>query len=736
MDDALPDTSTAGGAGNSGIAPELQNLAIELTQEESEAIAALCLREYESDLAGRKSWEEMHARWINMFYQQDRPRNPPWQGSSEESVPLLAEACTQFHSRAFKAMFPNRTFIKAVPTGNIEKKDIDRADRVGKHLSWQLLTRDKTYKPGKDALLMQLPLHGCAFTKTYFDPMLGRPTVENVRAEDLVLPYAIGAHDIESMERKTHVMMLSLNKTRILAESGYFARPAEPFMVGSDESRPTTEAIDRASGQTPGTLDNSGAQRIWAKIIEQHRLLDLDGDGIEEPYIVTVDCQSRKLLRVSIRYETDPSGRPLAGKAPIEYFTQYDFLPNPDGTYGLGMGHLLGKINSAVNKLLRQTIDAGTLANSKSGFVSSALDLKKGEVQLQMGKFMPVNPGGGKLADNFMPLDFGGPDQSIIAIMDMMMKYGERLGFVTENLTGSSEKVMQPTAVLALIEQGLQVFSSVYERVVDSWGRELAKIYRLNSLYMPEKEYVTVQGLGGLARVEIARADYAEDLQIEPVADPKLATDQQKMARAQAEWDFLSQNPLVLASPPHFYRASRRFLEAMGVIMIDEVLPVPLGEAQRVDDPNIENMGAMLPQPMVPPAHPGQDHVTHIQAHQAFLNDPQYGQFITPQGGAAMQLHIQHHVALMYGMTESSMPMSLGGEDGGLPGAGSGATMAPAPGYVMVPPLLGGASGAGGGMAPGGQPGGNGAGTRPGQGSGNGQGTASGSPAKPGMTMQ
>ena len=671
--------------GQAALSVELQNLAHQLSEDELTKLGGMVVEEFEEDNRSAQPWREMHAHWINLYYQQDKPLNPPWRGSSEESIPMLAEACNQFHARAFQAFFPNRSIIKTIPTGNIEEADLKRAERVGKHMSWQLLVRDKDYKSKKDALILSTAIHGSFFTKTYYDPFKARNMVENIRAEDLVVPYGVGPRAIEDLNRKTHIVWKTVNDTRILAQSGFFASEALPYQ--SHEGRPTTEAVDKATGIQPSGRE----EKYWACLLEQHRFLDLDGDGIEEPYIVTVDRQSRKILRLAIRYDTDDAGNPLNDKAPVEYFTHYGFLPNSDGFYALGMGHLIGKINTAVNKLLRQTIDAGTLVNNKSGFVSEALALRKGEVEMSMGKFIKVPNLGGKISDHIQELQFSGPDQTIAAMIELLVRRGDRLATVTEALTGQMEKVQQPTAILALIEQGLEVFSAVYERLWESWSCELRKIYRLNSRYLSDKEYITVLDIDGLERFAIQKKDYAEDLEVIPIADPRMTSDQARLTRATAEWQFLSTNPLTMQSPTHFYNASRRYLEAIETRGIDEVLPRP-PEPGRIDDPQLENAGALMPMPVIPNVFPDQDHLAHMQAHEAFLKDPLYGARISPNGRAMLEMHIQKHLALLYGVTESME---------GFDGAGSGGyhPMAAQPGNGMAPGAVGGTVPAGTGMA-------------------------------------
>ena len=665
--------------------PELRNLLSELKEEEVTEIASTVMEDFRADWESGSAWRDMHAEWLRLYYQKDHPKNPPWEGASTESIPMLAEACNQFHARAFQAMFPNKNIIRCAPVGKPDSKAKERCERVGRHMSWQLMTKDRSYKRNKDRLLLGLPLHGSVFTKTYRDPVRGRNVTENVRAIDLVVPYGTGPRDIEDLERKTQIIYMPQHRAALLHSAGFFAELPEPYSM--QEKSPQDKAHDEMSG-----FSDSGKQDLNpAKILEQHRFLDLDEDGVPEPYIVWLDATTEKVLRIAIRYDVNEIGEPTDGKRPIEYFTHYPFLENPDGFYGLGYGHLLGPINTAVNKLVRQAVDAGTLANvgNHSGFISKALAGKKGEVAMQLGKFMPVENSADDLARGIYQFQFPGPQATLFNIMDLLMQKGDRLATVTEAVTGQTEKVMQPTTILALIEQSLQVFSTVYERVLSAWQVELEKHFRLNRKFMDPKEYFSINDIGGaLQEVTASREDYADDLQVEPLADPKMSTERQKMARAEAELNTTLQNPLAINSPPHLHAAYKRYFVAIGSENIDEILPDVTGpQLPRVDNPMQENMGALSPVPMMPAAFPDQDHQMHIQAHAQLLNDPLYGNMLSDYGRQELQEHIQAHAAFLYGMTEEPDGGGLGSDplaqNGGNPAVPAGAG-GPLPGGQAV----------------------------------------------------
>jgi chaperonin GroES len=661
------------------IHPELRNLAEDLDEEDLATLAAQCMDDFTSDEESRQQWMSMHADWVRLYYQKDRPINPPWEGSSTESIPILAEACNQFHARAFQAMFPNRKIIKAVPTGKPDSAAKARAERIGTHMSWQLMVNDKTYKRNKDRLLLSMPLHGSMFTKSYYCPIRKRNITENVRASDLVVPYGTGPRDLEDIERKTHVLWMPLNKAKKLHKQGFFSAEPEAW---EENQRSSGNEVDAAHDDAHGLQEPGYADGTTCKILEQHRLWDLDDDDIAEPYIVWLDATTEQVLRVSIRWDTDELGDPTDDKEPIEYFTHYTFLENPDGFYGLGFGHLLAQINIAANKILRQTVDAATLANAgnMSGWIDQRLATKKGETQIQLGKFNPTSSSVEDISRGIFTLKFPGPQAALFTVLELLLSKSDRLATVTEAITGQTEKVMQPTTILALIEQSLQVFSTVYERVLGAWECELMKHYRLNRKYMDPEEYFAVLDISGSVEDHFAsRKDYEDDFQVKPIADPKMSTERQKLAKAEAEYNAALVNPLISMNPLALWNASRRYFEAIGSEALDEILPQPNQGLPKMDDPRMENSGALSTNPVMPPPYPDQDHRAHIEAHAGLLTDPAYAPMLSDVGRQLLDAHIKAHAAMMYAQTES--------DDGLTGGAGpTGMEEAAGDGGVPTPP--------------------------------------------------
>ncbi len=117
-----------------------------------------------------------------------------------------------------------------------------------------------------------------------------------------------------------------------------------------------------------------------------------------------------------------------------------------------------------------------------------------------------------------------------------------------------------------MIEQGLKVFTAVYKRVYRSLRSEYKKLYRLNRLYMDEKEYYRVLD----SQNAVFRADYdTTDLDIIPVADPTISSEAQRLARSQAEFETMEMNP----TKGGRVEILRRRYQALQVPDIDKLLP-------------------------------------------------------------------------------------------------------------------------------------------------------------------
>ena len=126
--------------------------------------------------------------------------------------------------------------------------------------------------------------------------------------------------------------------------------------------------------------------------------------------------------------------------------------------------------------------------------------------------------------------------------------------------------------MLAMIEQGLQLFSSVQEFIGVAMEDELQKVYRLNAKYLQEDQYF----MFGDDQIQVTREDYQDDFRVVPVFDPKYATRSQRLAKAKAQYEFVINNPLTSQDQEAIYMVSFNYLQALDTENIEAVLKKPL----------------------------------------------------------------------------------------------------------------------------------------------------------------
>lgn len=641
-------------------AAETYNLAQDMEEGMVREISQEVSNGYRDDEDTRAEWLEQHTYWLSLYMQQDYAENsdPERDWGATESVPILTEAADQFQVRTYKTFFPNDTFVSAIPmsrTPNNAKALEARAERVGHHMSYQLGIKDRSYKQDKDALFLGVAVHGSFFTKTYFNDKLMRAKVDNVRPTDLVVNYNVGACRMEDLRRKTHILYTTVGETQDLVNKGYFIEAARPAQY---QGRSIYNAkVDETQGLSPAT--NVSIRRdAPAVLYEQHFYLDLDGDGQYRPYIATICGASKRLLRLTIGYEANPMGRPSKDYEQIQYFTHYKFKENPDGFYGLGLGHAIGDLNSAVNIMLRQVMDAGTLANdgNMSGFISERLGLESDEIRMVLGKFIKIPDTVGDMQSGIMPMKFAGPNAALMQLMELLDARAQRLGSTTAATTGTPDaQTVQPTTYLAEIEQAMEMFSGVQMRLANSFSEELQKIYKVNQRYLPLVDFYVVND----TPEQITRMDYADDMMIQPIFDPKFATQSQKVSRAQAELQATMQNPNNQGRPEVYDEAFKRYFEALDVDNIEALIPPPPQPAN-VDNQEWENTQFLMPAQARQPfdVFPEQGHQQHLAHMESFIKER--GGTLDPEQQQAVIQHKQKHEAYLYGQQHGVVPVQNG----------------------------------------------------------------------------
>lgn len=525
---------------------------------------------YEMDENSRAEWMDKYEDYMKLATQVSSNKNFPWPDAANVKYPLLTISALQFAARAYQSLIPNNKVVKTRVIGNDpDGSKAARARRVSNYMSYQLLEEMDTWEDEMDRTCLILPIIGNVFKKTYWDGTKMVSTL--VLPKDLCVDYY--ASSLEDANRKTHKLYYYPNEVTRQIRMGHFLDVDLPDVSNTYEGN-HSEAEDDLLGITPPSNDEASPHEF----LECHCNWDLDEDGYEEPYVITVHKDTKKVVRVAARYDqtgidTNEKGE-IISIEPVEYFTNYVFINDPNsGVYGMGFGNLLGPLNEAANTLINQLIDSGTLDNLQSGFLAKGIKIPNGNTPLKPGEWRYVNTIGDDLRKGIVPLPTKQPSTVLFQLLSMMISSGQQLSSVTDLMTGENPGQNQPWSTTSeVLKQGLQVFSSIYKRIHRSMKREFKKIYRLNMLYLEDEKYFAVLDPTGPEdqTATIGKADFEDEaMDIVPNSDPTNISNAEKLAKAESLMQLLqlgSVNPQV---------ATKRILEAQDQENIAELMQMP-----------------------------------------------------------------------------------------------------------------------------------------------------------------
>jgi chaperonin GroES len=568
------------------------NLAELLTDTELGRIGSDVIRDFQIDVESRKDWLPRYERCLDAAMQVRKAKNSPWPGASNVKFPLLTTASIQFQARAYPAIVDGSNLVKGRVLGpDPDGQKRQRADRIGQHMTWQLLYRMPGWEEDTDKLLLMLPIAGNVFRKTFFDPIAKANRSTMISAEDFVVNY--WAKSLEEAPRYTHVVRLYPHEVRERVLAGLWLKvPAD---------------------QIPEEANDEQGQ---VEFLEQHRLIDLDADGYPEPYVVTTTRDGTVARIVACFGPEDVTVQAPGGTAKLvdlldeqredeageivrierrQYFTKYGFIPAPDGSfYDIGFGTLLDDISRPIDSAINAMLDAAALQNNQGGFVGSGVNIKSGNFTFRLGEWKRVDVTGGTLRENIVPLTLPGPSAVLFSLLGMLIEAAKEITSVQDVMTGEGTANQPATTTLALIEQGAKVMTGIFKRIHRAFGGELRILRRLNRENLDDEEYFQLNDMPETDEagnpvpadpIRVGRADYEDDdLDVVPVSDPSAASDMQKMARAQAlmVWNG---DPLVNQA-----EIRRRYMEAIGEKDIKALLTAP----EPPPDPKVLEAGAKL----------------------------------------------------------------------------------------------------------------------------------------------
>lgn len=592
VEEPVLDAGAGSGVGRLQKAALLDSVDGHLTDQQLAEIGAKVVEDWQNDKQANKCWREKAEAALDAAAQEPvEAKNYPFRGAANVKYPLLTISSLAFSSRAAPAIIKGDTAVHVKTFGKDRKgAKQERATRVADYLNWVLFYDVEGWERDTDAMLVRLPAVGQHYRKVYWDPLKGKPCIDSVSALRLTIPP--DAPSLQASPRITHDFDRYPHEIQKLMRSGYWR-----------------EVVLTQEGGENGSDDQ--APRV---ILEQHRYMDLDEDGLDEPYIVTVDEATAQVLRIDEAWmddglDRDPDTEAVRAIERWVPFVDYGFIPDPKGrAYSIGFGHLLTPIMDVINTNINLMIDAGHAQVAGGGFVGNEVRLQgagqNGALRWQPGEYKTVNASGDDIRKGIFERTFPAPSAVIFELLGLLMDAAKDIASVNEAITGDASRNAPVGTTLALIEQGQQVFNAIYKRIYRGLREEFKMLFDLVARYGDPEEYARFcdldppqmghnggppmdapaglmagpQGMlpaqpmtpQGPSAQELFEQDFnGGDLDIRPISDPSAVTRTQQIAKAQFILGLLPTgqvNPQV---------AVQRALEAGQVDGIEELMTMP-----------------------------------------------------------------------------------------------------------------------------------------------------------------
>ena len=635
------------------IAEHGDNLVDFMDRQELERLGSELVNGFNADRASRHDWEESYIKGLDLMGMKFENRTTPWNGACGVFHPMLSEAVVRFQSQTIMEVFPASGPAKTAIVGELTDEKVKQAERVQDYLNYMMTVKMPEYRTETEKLLFSLPIAGSAFRKVYFDPNLGRACSMFVPAEDFVVSY--GASDLETAERCTHVMKKTTNEVLKLQQSGFYADIELP--APAPDTTEITAKYNKLTGDHPNY-----------EVDQRHTLLecmvDIDLAGFEDtdngeptniglPYVITVDKSSNIILSIRRNWKEEDEL-----KLKRQHFVHYQYLPGL-GFYGFGLVHMIGGLTKSATSLLRQLVDAGTLANLPGGLKARGLRIKGDSSPIMPGEFRDVDVPGGVIRDNITFLPYKEPSAVLHQMLQEIVEDGRRFASAGDLKASDINGEAPVGTTLALLEREMKVISAVQARVHAAMRRELGILSDIVADYGPT-EYPY-----GSAENAITAEDFDDRIDIIPVSDPNSGTMSQRIMQYQAALQLAQQAPQMYDLP----LLHRQMLEVLGIRDADKIIPTT--DDMKPTDPISENMNLMVGKPVK--AFIYQDHKAHIEAHTSAMNDPKIAELLNlaPDAQvkqAALAAHVAEHVAFQYRQDiEKELGVALPAVDSTLP---------------------------------------------------------------------
>jgi hypothetical protein len=605
-----------------------RNIADEIDQNELDALCLELLKKIEYDKESRKKRDKQYEEGLRRTgLGDDAPGGAGFQGASKVVHPMLTEACVDFSSRAIRELFPAEGPARDYIPGKTTKARVEKAQRKTSYFNWQCKVQMPEFRNEIEQLLTQTPLAGVAYLRVVYDARKRRPVPTFVPCDDVYLPYS--ASNYYTAERVTYVEYITEYEYEARVNEGIY-RDIDVMPPGVPPELTKAEmANQKIEGKQPEVYNTDGLRTMYEVMV----FAELEEDSGLMPYRISIDANGKKAAAVVRNWEqSDETAQPMF------WMSEWPFVPWR-GAYPIGLSQMIGSLSAAATGALRALLDSAHINNLPTLLKLKGTNFSGQSLELNVTQVTEVE---GAIATDdirklMMAVPFNPPSATLFTLLGFCVDAGKGVIQTTfEKLGEQSGQDMPVGTTLALIEQGMTVFSAIHARLHEAMARTLGILHRINRMYLTDEQVLDETG-----ELMVKRSDFDGPLDVIPVSDPEIFSDVQRFAQMQVVAQRAQMNPL------YDQRKVELMILEQTRIPDAENLLVPAPQPEPMNAVN-ENLAMTFGRPVA--AFPEQDHLAHIQVLLDYMTSPVLGQLpvIAPTFLPAALGHLKEHVAMWY----------------------------------------------------------------------------------------
>ena len=315
---------------------------------------------------------------------------------------------------------------------------------------------------------------------------------------------------------------------------------------------------------------------------------------------------------------------------------KFDFIPDKDRFYSIGLCEWLQHLQKEINAIHRQRLDAGLLANFPFFFYEPLAGFEQTQLKLRPGTGQPLKSIKGLV---FPDLNFN-PQWSFNEEA-LVNRYAQEQSGLGDPASGSFVSKRVSASEFLGVSQSIDLRTElIVQRLINNWRDLLYRIFGLYQRHMPDGRVYMVSGEKGEKEVKRLKRDL-----LNGKMDYRLSANLQQLntqlnREVNVNMFTMLMNPLLIqmgiVQPDTVYEGLKKIFVSMQY----DGVPIHLPEMPEMSpEPHIEHLMLARGQKIKSVINENQD--KHLEAHSEMFNDPIAEKKIGIEGVRQLGIHIQ-----------------------------------------------------------------------------------------------